>query len=1268
MTKVLHSDEYKKLEEAIATLEAQQDVLGALVVEAAIRPLQKQLDKLEQDENKTESSFKGERKLVTVMFADISGFTALLEILDPEAVREFVNACFDHLAPVIEKYEGTIEKFIGDEIMAIFGAPVSHENDPERAIRTALEVKNALKSFNAKHSINIKMHIGISTGLVIAGGIGSKGQQQYGVTGDAVNLAKRLEQAAPESGILISHDTYRHVRGIFKVRPQEPILVKGKSKPVNTYLIRRAKPRAFRMETRGLEGIETRMIGREAELLTLQNIFRDAIEDSETRIVTILGEAGVGKSRLLYEFDEWLELLLEEVWYFKGWASVGMQTIPFSAIRCVFVNRFQIMESDSASVVLEKLRNGLAVALTPDQADLVGHLIGFEIPVSDALQAALENESFKDRALASLVEYFRVIAEEPTVIFLEDFQFADDSSLDLVDYLAASIPESRLMIICLTRPELFERRPSWGEGRKVYSCLELFPLSRRESRALVAEILQLMEEIPAELRDLVVKGAEGNPFYLEELIKMLIDDGVIQCEGNHWNVELERLVNVSVPPTLAGVIQARLDSLPGEERSLLQRASVVGRTFWDTAVAELEIDRSEKASKRELVPLLESVRGRELVFRREHSTFKETKEYIFNHALLRDVTYETVLLKLRKVYHKQVAAWLESAAGERMGEYLGLIASHYELADDKAKAIEFLLRSGDRARLAYAHQEAIDAYKRALDLIQEKGEYRLAARTLMKLGLVYHTAFDYEKSHQAFEQGFTLWQQEEKPKPTVHLKPAPHPLRTVQNAPYSLDPTMTDHDDSSAVIIQLFSGLVEASTAMEIMPNVAKSWEISEGGQKYLFTLRDDVHWIDGIPVTARDFEYAWKRTLDPTSGSPNAELLYDIKGAKAFHQGQVSNPDLLGIHSIDDFTLEVELEGQTGYFLSLLACTATYPIPKHVVEIHGEEWTQTNNFVSNGAFWLEDWKPGEAMTLKHNPNYHGLTSGNIQEVELIFETNKSAVLDMYETNNLDILGFGDFLPSQWNRARRQYAGEYVSAPESATHYVGFDVNRPPFDDPRVRRAFAMAIDKTVLVNEVLGGYLFPATGGFIPLGVPGHSANIGFPYDPTQAQQLLAEAGFANGHGFPQVDACTRERNRPQALALQEQWNQNLGVEIMWNIMPWREYLTRLEQNPAQLFQFGWIADYPDPDSFLRTSNVQQRTQWRDEIYDRLVEKAQRVLEQGERLKLYGQADKRLIESAAIIPLAYSRSHTLVKPWVRQFPALALSKWQWKNIIIESH
>lgn len=460
---------------------------------------------------------------------------------------------------------------------------------------------------------------------------------------------------------------------------------------------------------------------------------------------------------------------------------------------------------------------------------------------------------------------------------------------------------------------------------------------------------------------------------------------------------------------------------------------------------------------------------------------------------------------------------------------------------------------------------------------------------------------------------------------------------------------------------------MEGSVATDVLPDVAQSWEISEEGRKYIFHLRENLCWSDGVPLTAKDFEYTWKRTLDPASESPNASLLYDIIGARAFHLGENSDPNSVGVQATDEHTLVVELEGPTGYFLSLLAHCSTFPIPQHVVEAHGEAWTQVGNLVSNGAFILASWDQGESMILKRNPTYHGRFRGNLQQVELSCGLEKSLMLQKYESGELDILGLADFPPSEWDRARRQYAGEYVSAPESATHYVGFDVSRPPFDDPRVRRAFAMATDKKQLATTVYGGYWFPALGGFVPPGVPGHSSSIGLLYDPEGARLLLAEAGYPGGCGFPVVEACARERIRHQTEFLHRQWREILGVEISWEILPWEDYLARLDSAPANIVQFGWEADYPDPDSFLRTGNVKQRTRWQDQTYDDLVEKARRVLDQGERLELYTQADKILIEAAVIIPITYSWSHTLVKPWVGKFPALALNQWHWKDIVIDA-
>ncbi|MFN2244955.1 MAG: ABC transporter substrate-binding protein, partial [Anaerolineae bacterium] len=744
----------------------------------------------------------------------------------------------------------------------------------------------------------------------------------------------------------------------------------------------------------------------------------------------------VGKSRLLYEFEKWIELLPEQVWRFEGRATPETEARPYGLIQRMFAHRFEILGSDSATEMRAKFRAGMASSLNPDQADLVGQLIGLDFSASPAVQARLGSESLVGLATAHLTEYLRVTASEPTVILLEDIHCADDSSLDLLDCLVTGAHDARLLVVCLARPQLFERRPSWGEGQQTHTQINLKPLSRRASRALVEEILRKAGDIPHELRDLVVEGAEGNPFYVEELIKMLIEDGVIVVGEDFWRVELERLATVHVPPTLTGVLQARLDSLPAEEKMLLQRAAVVGRLFWDTAVAQLKAKEGSGLDNEQVTALLEAVRNRDLVFRRERSAFAGAEEYIFQHTLLRDVTYETVLLNLRRVYHGQVARWLETAAGKRIGEYLGLIAGHYELAGEGEKAAEYLLRAGDQARLAYACQEARGYYHRALPLLEAQSQLDQAARTLMKLGLTYELSFDFQGARQTYEQGFAMWQRAGDER-WEDLLPAPHPLRLNTTSPTALDPTMAEDARSAAKISELFSGLVEQRLDLEVVPDVAQSWEVLEGGKRYIFHLREDVLWTDGKPVTAGDFEYAWKRVLDPGHGMPLASLLDDIKGARAFREGQVSGPDSVGVKALDEFTLVVDLEGPTGYFLQLLANTITFPVPRHMVELHGEAWSDPEHIVTCGPFRLEAWQPETQMILARNPDYPGRFRGNLECVELLLtELEPAASLEMYKGDQLDVV---DVTAFEVDPMRQMHAGEYRRFPQLVTAYLQFD-------------------------------------------------------------------------------------------------------------------------------------------------------------------------------------------------------------------------------------
>jgi len=645
-------------------------------------------------------------------------------------------------------------------------------------------------------------------------------------------------------------------------------------------------------------------------------------------------------------------------------------------------------------------------------------------------------------------------------------------------------------------------------------------------------------------------------------------------------------------------------------------------------------------------------------------------EYLFRHALMQEAAYTSLLKADRRILHRVVGEALERAYPDRLDELAPILGRHFAEAGEGEKAVKYLLRAGDRASEVYAYQEAIDAYEQAMPFLKAQGtaQRERAARTLMRLGLLYHTLFNFQRSRLAYEEGLALWQQAGEIQPGSPLPPAPHALRLPEADPPTLDPTLAGDVASVGIIDQLFSGLVELSQEMEIAPAVARTWEVLEGGRKYVFHLRDDVRWSDGTPVTAGDFEYAWKRVLNPATRSPAATYLYDVKGAKAFHSGQAPTPDSVGVRALDELTLVVELEGPAGYFLHLLATSATYPVPRHVVGAKGAAWTEVGNIVTNGPFRLEAWQPGQPLVLSRNSDYHGRFSGNVQRVEaLLWTTEFSAAFEQYEADNLDICGLWGPVAER-TRARQRHAGDYVSAPGAWTNYVGFDLRRPPFGDPRVRQAFVLAVNRETLAEVVLQGYLSPATGGFVPPGLPAHSAGIGLPYDPDRARWLLAEAGYPGGQGFPAVNALAARGDEPEIEYLSTQWRENLGVEIVWETLEWAMLLDRLTEAPPHLFRTGWVADYPDPDNFLRVALAQYYTQPWNEAYDNLVEGARRITNQAKRMEMYREADRILIESAAIMPLIYGRTHLLAKPWVSRYPISATQVLLCKDVVIEPH
>jgi ABC-type oligopeptide transport system substrate-binding subunit/serine/threonine protein kinase len=999
--------------------------------------------------------------------------------------------------------------------------------------------------------------------------------------------------------------------------------------------------------------VRGRMIGREEEFAQAVAPWQQAAS-AQGQFLLISGEPGIGKTRMVRELSTYAEISGGKV--LTGLCYAEERT-PYGPI---------------GQLVRSSLDNGLNLDLPqPVLADLLALAPELRLKYADvAHNERLEPEADQQRLFESLATWFEAMTVDNQMLFVvEDVHWADSGSLSMLRHLAQRVNRRRALLLATYREvELDEALPFQDmlnelSLNQITTRIKLTRLSKEQTRDLLATLF--VEEITPELLDGIYRETEGNPFFVEEVCKSLVDSGELFYEDGRWHrPDIEEL---QIPQGIRVTIQSRLGKLTKVEQNTLQLAALLGRNFeyeMLSVVCELGEDN--------LIDVLEKGEQAQLIEEVGRPGPGKTTEFTFTHALIHSTLLSNLSTLRRQRQGKKVAMALESSFPERQKELAPLMGRYFAEAGDGLRAVEYLLLAGDEARQVYAYDEAITAYEQALLFLRELEDYPRAARTLMKLGLTYHNIFAFDKSRQAYDEGFAAWQRatDSEISAADSLPEASHAYRvSVTDDPLTMDPSCVTDGGSSFIVHLLFSGLLELAAGDELVPDVAQSWDMSEDGTRYVFYLRKDVFWNDGTRVTAGDFEFSWMRALGPENQDLVAKVFYDIKGAQAYHCGEVDDPDSVGVKAVDEHTLVVHLESPCSYFLQLMALSVTKPLPRKVVDRFGPEWARPDNIVTNGPFQVRTWLPDERLVFERHPGYHGHFKGNISEFVRTVAPAKS-FLERYESDAVDVVN--PYFPSMeaGHRAIQLHPDEYHSRPGAGTVYVSFNVSKPPFDDPRVRHALALAMDRESVVSRASRGTRFPATGGFVPPGIPGHVPGIATPCDPDLAREKLVEAGYPGGDGFPVINLLVSDGHNIGNMfgVFCEHWEEVLGVQIRPELVDFYTLLDLQVDNPPPMWVMGWYATYPDPDNFLRASVWLSSGKWRHQAYEALVNDARRTADQGQRMVMYRQAERILLEEAPIIPVSYYQSQVLVKPWIRTLPMSIINGAIMKDVIIDPH
>jgi ABC-type oligopeptide transport system substrate-binding subunit len=859
---------------------------------------------------------------------------------------------------------------------------------------------------------------------------------------------------------------------------------------------------------------------------------------------------------------------------------------------------------------------------------------------AEARTSQLSPEALQWRTFEVVGQLFARLAEDaPLVLAIEDLHWADPTSVLLLEQLLSLSEEAPVLLVLSLRPE--RDHGSWAlrehAGREFPHLLreiDLGPLGDADGELLAA--LVAPATLPAELERRVLEAAEGNPFFLEELVRSLADVGALVRVDDGWR--FDHAVEVEVPPTVEKAILARLDRLSPAARDLVTSASALGRTF--------------------ALPLLEGVLGepagdalhelQRLGLLRQSRRWPQP-EYRFRHALIQETAYRTLLGEQRKRLHRRAAEWLEERYAGRDGEVLGLLAYHWLRAEDEGKAADYLLRAGDKARLEYALDEAIEHYRNLLPLLERQGERQEIALVLFKLALALHTSLRFAEANAAYQRAFEHWTPPEPHTATERLRVATSFL------PNDLDPKSAIAWPNIQACMQLFDRLVEAWPERTIVPSLAERWEISDDGLRYVFHLREGLTWSDGTPLTAHDVEFGIKRVLDPESPGSSVAIYFALENGEDTYLGRNADWDAVGVRALDDRTIEFRLSAPAPYFMSVMNRPDGGPQPRHAME------GVADARVVSGAFEVAE-RSEDRLVLRRRSE----RPGNVEEVEL-YRTAIADALPEYERGDTDLI-LVRYTPRLADLMPGEVREDAVLGSPAWSAYIRFDHTHPVAGNVELRRALAHAIDRDALA-AVCPANLVVATGGVVPPALQGHTPDIALRYDPDLARECLGRSGF---DGPLELAGMMVWDEILDVLA--GGWRDVFGERVSVSSWSWQEVEAmhageRIQTAPIRIT--GWLPGYPDPEYYLRllfqsTSRTNEGG-FADPVFDELIEAARQERSDRGRLERFHEADRYAVaERVAVIPLVYGRSTAFVRPHVRGWWEFGKSSASFADLVVE--